>query len=259
MVDIDGAVAIVTGGASGLGEATARALAARGARVVIADLQKERGEALASELGGAFAATDVTQTDQVLAAVETATGLGELRICVNCAGVGSASRIAGRDGAFDKAFDIDHFRKVVAINLVGTFDMMRLAATAMGTNSPNEDGERGVVIHTASIAAYDGQIGQAAYSATKGAIVGMTIQNARDLAVIGVRVCTIAPGLIDTPIYGTGEASEAFKETLKKDVMFPKRLGRPDEFARMAVEIAGNGYLNGEVIRVDGAARLGPK
>ncbi len=259
-MEISNSVAIVTGGASGLGEATSRALAAQGAFVVVADLQDERGEALAKELGGAFAHTDVTSTEQNIATVDQAAAHGQLRILVNCAGVGSASRIVGRDGKYESAFPIDHFRKVIEINLVGTFDMMRLAATAMSRLEPtNADGAKGVVINTASVAAFDGQIGQSAYTASKAGITGLTLTAARDLAAVGVRVNTIAPGLIDTPIYGSGEASEAFKEGLKKDVVFPKRLGEATEFAQLVVAMVANDYLNGEVIRLDGAARLAPK
>ena len=258
-MNIDGVAAIVTGGASGLGEAVSRRLAARGAKVLVADLQRERGEEVAAEIGGAFAQTDVTDTGQVLAAVEAATALGPLRVCVNCAGIGSVSRVVGRDGEYASAFDIEHFRKVIAINLVGTFDVLRLAATAMSRLEPLEDGARGVVVNTASVAAFDGQVGQSAYSASKGGIVGLTLPLARDLAAVGVRVCTVAPGLIDTPIYGSGPASDEFKAKLAKDVVFPKRLGTAEEFARLVVEIAENDYLNGEVIRLDGAARLAPK
>jgi NAD(P)-dependent dehydrogenase (short-subunit alcohol dehydrogenase family) len=228
-MDISGASAIITGGASGLGEATARALAARGAKVVIADLNEEKGTALASELGGAFASTNVTDTDQVIAAITA-------------------------------AHDLDVFNKVLQVNLVGTFNCIRLAATAMSREEAlNEDGEKGAIVNTASLAAFDGQIGQAAYSASKGGVVGMTLPIARDLGAVGVRCCTIAPGLIDTPIYGQGEASEQFKDRLKKDVVFPKRLGYADEFASLAAELITNSYMNGETIRLDGAARLAPK
>ncbi len=258
-VDIDGSSAIVTGGASGLGAASARALADRGVRVVIADVQDAPGEALAKELGGVFAHVDVTSTEQVIAAVETASASGPLRLLVNCAGIGSAARTIGRDGTFESAFDLPGFEKVISVNLVGTFNCIRLAATAMSRNDPLADGERGAIVNTASIAAFEGQIGQAAYSASKGGIIGMTLTIARDLAAVGVRVNTIAPGLVDTPIYGTGPGSEAFKEKLKRDVVFPKRLGHATEFASLAVEVLTNSYINGEVIRVDGAARLQPK
>jgi NAD(P)-dependent dehydrogenase (short-subunit alcohol dehydrogenase family) len=258
-MDIRGTSAIVTGGASGLGEATARLLAERGARVVVLDMNDAAGAALAKELGGIFARADVTNTDEVIAAVEAAKELGPLRALVNCAGIGWPGRTIGRDGTYESAHDLDTFTKVISINLIGTFNCIRLAATAMSHNEPLADGERGAIVNTSSVAAFDGQIGQAAYSASKGGLVGMTLPIARDLAVVGIRVNTIAPGLIDTPIYGSGEASEAFKEKLQRDVVFPARLGRPDEFARLALELITNDYMNGETVRIDGAARLQPK
>jgi NAD(P)-dependent dehydrogenase (short-subunit alcohol dehydrogenase family) len=258
-MDIQGTSSIVTGGASGLGEATARAITQRGARVVIVDMQDEKGEALAKEIGGVFVHCDVTNTDEVIAAVEAAKELGPLRSLVNCAGVGGAARTVGRDGTYESAFDLEYFKRFININLIGTFNCIRLAATAMSQTEPLRDGERGAIVNTASLAAFDGQIGQAGYSASKGGVVGMTLPIARDLAVVGVRVCTIAPGLIDTPIYGQGEASEEFKGRLKKDVVFPDRLGLPQEFASLAVELVTNSYMNGETIRIDGAARLQPK
>jgi NAD(P)-dependent dehydrogenase (short-subunit alcohol dehydrogenase family) len=185
--------------------------------------------------------------------------MAPLRSLVNCAGVGSASRTIGKDGTYDSAFNLDYFNRTIQINLVGTFNCIRLAATAMSLTAPLADGERGAIVNTASLAAFDGQIGQAAYSASKGGVVGMTLPIARDLAVVGIRVNTIAPGLIDTPIYGSGEASEQFKAKLKKDVVFPDRLGTGDEFASLAVELITNSYMNGETIRIDGAARLQPK
>jgi NAD(P)-dependent dehydrogenase (short-subunit alcohol dehydrogenase family) len=258
-MDINGASAIVTGGASGIGEAAARALAARGAKVVIADLNEDKGRAVATDIGGAFCRVDVTNPDDVIAAIETAKEMGPLRALVNSAGIGWAARTIGRDAQYASAHNLDHFGKVLAINLIGTFNCIRLAATAMGLSEPLESGERGAIVNMASVAAFDGQIGQAAYSASKGGVVGMTLPIARDLAVIGVRVNTIAPGLIDTPIYGQGEAADAFKATLSKDVVFPKRLGHPSELASMVAELITNSYMNGEVIRVDGAARLQPK
>jgi NAD(P)-dependent dehydrogenase (short-subunit alcohol dehydrogenase family) len=258
-MDISGTSSIVTGGASGLGEATVRLLASRGARVVVLDMQDDKGEALAKDVGGVYVHADVTKTDEVIAAVEAAKELGPVRSLVNCAGVGSASRTIGKDGSYESAFNLDHFSKIISINLIGTFNCIRLAATAMSMTEPLADGERGAIVNTASLAAFDGQIGQAAYSASKGGVVGMTLPIARDLAVVGIRVNTIAPGLIDTPIYGQGEASEAFKAKLKKDVVFPDRLGRPDEFASLAVELITNSYMNAETIRIDGAARLQPK
>ncbi|GAA0274857.1 SDR family NAD(P)-dependent oxidoreductase [Cryptosporangium japonicum] len=258
-MDINGASAIVTGGASGIGAAAARQLAAKGATVVVADLQAEKGEALAKEIGGVFLEVDVTDTDQIKAAVNAATELAPLRAVVNSAGIGWAQRTVGRDGEFDSAHDLDAFRKVIAINLIGTFDMTRLAATAMSRNEPDADGGRGAIVNLASVAAFDGQIGQASYSASKGGIVGMTLPVARDLAAIGVRLNTVAPGLIDTPIYGEGEAAEAFKANLGKNVLFPKRLGVADELASMVVELITNSYMNAEVIRVDGGIRMPPK
>lgn len=258
-MDVNGSSAIVTGGASGLGEATVRLLTERGARVAVLDLQDDKGEALAKEIGGVFVHCDVTSTEEVVAGVEAAKELGPLRALVNCAGIGNATRTIGRDGRYESAFPIEQFNRVLQVNLVGTFNCIRLAASAMSQTEPLADGERGAIVNTASLAAFDGQIGQAAYSASKGGVVGMTLPIARDLAVVGIRVCTIAPGLIDTPIYGAGEASQEFKDKLKKDVVFPDRFGRPEEFASLAVELVTNSYMNGETIRIDGAARLQPK
>jgi len=259
VMDINGASAIVTGGASGLGEATVRLLTERGARCVVLDMNDAKGEELAKEVGGIFVHADVTNTDEVIAGIEAAKDMGPLRALVNCAGVGWATRTIGKDGSYDSAHNLDAFIKVLGINLVGTFNCIRLAATAMSQTEPQADGERGAIVNTASLAAFDGQIGQAAYSASKGGVVGMTLPIARDLGVVGIRVNTIAPGLIDTPIYGSGDASEAFKDKLKKDVVFPDRLGKPEEFASLAVELVTNSYMNGETIRIDGAARLQPK
>ena len=258
-MEISGASAVVTGAASGIGAAVARRLAAQGARVVVADLNAERGEALAQEIGGAFVAVDVTDTEQVRAAVEKADELAPLRILVNSAGIGWAQRTVGKDGAFESAADLDAFRKVIAINLVGTFDCIRLAGTAISRHEPTPTGERGAIVNLASVAAFDGQIGQAAYSASKGGVVGMTLPVARDLAAIGIRVNTVAPGLIDTPIYGEGEQAEAFKAKLGESVLFPKRLGVPDELASMVLECIRNSYMNGETVRVDGGIRMPPK
>ena len=199
-MDINGVSAIVTGGASGIGAASARQLAARGARVVVADLQADRGAELAADIGGAFVSVDVTNTEQIEAAVNKAAELGPLRVLVNSAGIGWAQRTIGKDGHFASAHNLDAYKKVIAINLIGTFDCIRLAATAMSRNEPLDSGERGAVVSMASVAAFDGQIGQAAYSASKGGIVGMTLPIARDLAELGIRVCTIAPGLFDTPL-----------------------------------------------------------
>src|SRR5687768_13812599 len=260
-MDLNGISAVVTGGASGLGAATATLLAERGAHVVLADLdrQQEKGDALAKELGGVFVPCDVTDTDQVIAAVEAAKEMGPLKGLVTCAGFGWATRTIGKDGQYGSAHDLGMFAKVIEVNLVGTFNCIRLAATAMSQNEPNEDGERGAIVTVASVAAFDGQIGQASYSASKGGVVGITLPVARDLAAVGVRVNCIAPGLIDTPIYGQGPASEEFKDKLKRDVLFPKRLGTSDEFAEMAVQLITNTYMNAENIRLDGGVRMQPK
>jgi NAD(P)-dependent dehydrogenase (short-subunit alcohol dehydrogenase family) len=258
-VDIDGASAIVTGGASGIGAASARQLTAKGARVVVADVQAARGAELADEIDGIFVSVDVTDTEQIEAAVNEACELGPLRVLVNSAGIGGAQRTIGKDGQFASAYNLDVYKKVIAVNLIGTFDCIRLAATAMSRNEPMESGERGAIVSMASVAAFDGQIGQAAYSSSKGGVVGMTLPVARDLAAAGIRVNTIAPGLIDTPIYGEGERSEAFKAKLGESVLFPHRLGSPDELASMVVELVTNSYVNAEVIRVDGGIRMPPK
>lgn len=258
-MDINGVSAIVTGGASGIGAAVCRQLAERGAKVVVADLQEDKGTALAEEIGGAFVKVDVTKTDEIVAAVEQAKELGPLRVLVNSAGIGWAQRTVGRDGTYESAADIDAFKKVIAINLVGTFDCIRLAATAMGQTEPLEGGERGAIVNMASVAAFDGQIGQASYSASKGGVVGMTLPVARDLAAVGIRVNTVAPGLIDTPIYGEGPDSEAFKAKLGESVLFPKRLGSAEELASMVTEAVTNSYLNAETIRLDGGIRMPPK
>ena len=258
-MDINGVSAIVTGGASGIGAAAARQLAARGAHVVVADVQEEKGSQLAAEIRGAYCKVDVTNTDDIVNAVEMAKSMGPLRVLVNSAGIGWAQRTVGKDGTYVSAANLDAFKKVIAINLIGTFDCIRIVATAMGTTEPLEYGERGAIVNLASVAAFDGQIGQAAYSASKGGVVGMTLPIARDLSAIGVRVNTVAPGLIDTPIYGTGEASEAFKANLEKGVLFPHRLGTQDELASVILECITNSYLNAETIRVDGGIRMPPK
>jgi NAD(P)-dependent dehydrogenase (short-subunit alcohol dehydrogenase family) len=258
-MDISGASAIVTGGASGIGAASARLLAKRGAKVVVADLQEDKGQELAKEIGGAFCKVDVTKTEDIINAVEMAKSMGPLRVLVNSAGIGWAQRTVGKDGSYDSAANLDVFKKVIAINLIGSFDCIRLAATAMSMTEPLEYGERGAIVNIASVAAFDGQIGQASYSASKGGVVGMTLPIARDLAAIGVRVNTVAPGLIDTPIYGDGENSEAFKANLQKGVLFPQRLGGPEELASMVLECITNSYMNAESIRVDGGIRMPPK
>jgi NAD(P)-dependent dehydrogenase (short-subunit alcohol dehydrogenase family) len=258
---LNGISALITGGASGLGAATATRLAERGARVVIADLdrQQDKGETLAKELGGLFVPCNVTETEQIIVAVDAAREMGPLRALVTAAGMGWATRTIGKDGQYASAHDLGAFQNVVNVNLVGTFDCVRLAATAMSQNEPLDDGERGAIVTVASAAAFDGQIGQASYSASKGGVVGMTLPVARDLAVVGVRLNCIAPGLIDTPIYGQGPDSETFKERLKKDVLFPKRLGHADEFADLATELLSNSYMNAEVVRIDGGVRMQPK
>jgi NAD(P)-dependent dehydrogenase (short-subunit alcohol dehydrogenase family) len=240
----------VAGGAPGLGEATARELAARGARVTVADLNEERGAALAEEIGGAFAKADVTDEMQVKAAVESA---GELRLAVSCAGIGWAERTVGKEGPAS----LQPFEAVVRVNLIGTFNVLRLSAAAMAENDPDAGGERGAVVMTASIAAFDGQIGQTAYSASKGGVVGLTLPAARDLARLGIRVCTIAPGVFDTPLLAA--LPEAAREALGAGVPHPARLGRPEEYALLACHIAENAMLNGETIRLDGALRMPPK
>jgi NAD(P)-dependent dehydrogenase (short-subunit alcohol dehydrogenase family) len=250
---IEGVNALVAGGASGLGAATARALHAAGANVTIADLNPERGQALADELGARFVTADVTDAEQVEAAVTQAAGEDSLRISVCCAGIGHAEKVAGRNGAHG----LVPFETVIRVNLIGTFNVLRLAANAMLANAPDDQGERGVHISTASIAAYDGQIGQIAYSASKGGIVGLTLPAARDLASSGIRVCAIAPGLFDTPLLAA--LPEEAREALGAQVPHPNRLGRPDEYAALALHIAENTMLNGEVIRLDGALRMPPR
>jgi NAD(P)-dependent dehydrogenase (short-subunit alcohol dehydrogenase family) len=258
-MDINGTSAIVTGGGSGLGEATARLLAGKGARVVVVDMQDDKGEAVAKAIGGVFVHANVADTDEVIAAVEAAKELGALRSLVNAAGIGWATRTVGRDGQYTSAHDLEVFKKVIEVNLVGSFNCIRLAATAMSQNEPLADDERGAIVNVASVAAFDGQIGQASYSASKGGVVGMTLPIARDLSAVGVRVNCIAPGLIDTPIYGSGDAADAFKANLQKGVLFPKRLGTSEEFASMAVELITNSYMNAETIRLDGGIRMPPK
>jgi NAD(P)-dependent dehydrogenase (short-subunit alcohol dehydrogenase family) len=251
---IKNCVFLVTGGASGLGEATARMAAENGGKVVIADLQADLGEKLAREIGGRFAKCDVTSEADGKAAVALALKeFGGLQVLVNCAGIAIAERTLGKEAPHDLA----RFARVIGINLVGTFNMIRLAADAMAKAGPNAAGERGVIINTASVAAFDGQIGQAAYSASKGGVVGMTLPIARDLSRNGIRVCTIAPGLFETPMM-KGLPKEA-QDSLGKQVPFPSRLGRPSEYAQLARAIIENEMLNGETIRLDGAIRMAPK
>jgi NAD(P)-dependent dehydrogenase (short-subunit alcohol dehydrogenase family) len=237
-----------------MGEATARRLADAGATVVVLDRDANKGETVAKELGGRFAQADVTSEEDVSAAVAAATEIAPLRVCIHCAGIGWAERTINRAGM---PHNLETFRKVLDINLVGTFNVMRLAAAAMAGNEPDSDGQRGVIVNTASIAAYDGQIGQAAYSASKGGVVALTLTAARDLSAAGIRVCTIAPGLIDTPLLGT--LPEDARNALAQSVLFPKRLGVADDFASLAMEIVRNSYLNGEVIRMDAGIRMPPK
>ena len=253
---IEGASALVAGGASGLGAATVLALHEAGASVVIADLNTELGESLAGELGdrASFAEADVTNPDAVGAAVEAAAGAdGGLRISVCCAGVGCVGRVAGKDGPHD----VEIYRKVIEVNLIGTFNVLRLACDAMNSNEPDEGDERGVCVNTASIAAFDGQIGQIAYSSSKGGVVGMTLPAARDMASRGIRVATIAPGTFDTPMLGALPQEQ--RDALAAGIPFPRRLGKPEEYASLVKEIAANPMINGETIRLDGALRLPPR
>ncbi|MDO5087332.1 MAG: 3-hydroxyacyl-CoA dehydrogenase [Comamonadaceae bacterium] len=252
-MQIEGKVFIVTGGASGLGEGTARMLAAQGGKVVIADMQADKGEAVAAEIGGAFVKCDVSSEADGRAVVEKARSLGKLMGLVNCAGIAPAEKTVGKNGAHK----LELFTKTITVNLVGTFNMIRLAAEAMSSNEPEATGERGVLISTASVAAYDGQIGQAAYAASKGGVVGMTLPIARDLARNGIRNMTIAPGIFGTPmLFGM---PQEVQDALAAGVPFPSRLGKPEDYAKLVRHIIENDMLNGEVIRLDGAIRLAPK
>ncbi len=252
-MDISGKVFIVTGGASGLGEGTARMLAAAGGKVVVADLQVDRGQQVAGEIGGVFVKCDVSLEADGQAAVAAAVGLGKLMGLINCAGIAPAVKTVGKDGAHPLAV----YTKTITVNLIGSFNMIRLAAEAMAKNAPESTGERGVMISTASVAAYDGQIGQAAYAASKGGIVGMTLPIARDLARNGIRNMTIAPGIFGTPML-FGMPKEV-QDALAAGVPFPSRLGTPQDYAKLVRHIFENDMLNGEVIRLDGAIRLAPK
>ncbi|WP_119354947.1 3-hydroxyacyl-CoA dehydrogenase [Azohydromonas sediminis] len=252
-MDIAGKVFIVTGGASGLGEGTARMLAREGGKVVIADLQDDKGRAVAAEIGGAYVHCDVSQEADAQAAVAQAVSMGKLMGLVNCAGIAPAMKTVGKDGAHSLAV----FTKTIMVNLVGTFNMIRLAAEAMAKNEPEPTGERGVLISTASVAAFDGQIGQAAYSASKGGVVGMTLPIARDLARNGIRNMTIAPGIFGTPMLFS--MPKEVQDALAASVPFPSRLGTPEDYAKLVKHIIENDMLNGEVIRLDGAIRLAPK
>ena len=252
-MEIQDKVFIVTGGASGLGEGTARMLAAHGAKVVIADMQTDKGQAVANELGAVFVKCDVSNEADAQAVVQQATSLGKLMGLVNCAGIAPAEKTVGKNGAHSLSL----FQKVIQVNLIGSFNMIRLASEAMCKNAPEPTGERGVIISTASVAAYDGQIGQAAYAASKGGIVGMTLPIARDLARNGIRNMTIAPGIFGTPmLFGM---PQEVQDALAAGVPFPSRLGTPQDYAKLAKHIIENDMLNGEVIRLDGAIRLAPK
>ena len=254
-MDLANTSAIVTGGASGLGAATARRLAAAGARVVVADLNDGDGEAMATEIGGAFVHTDVTKEADVSEAVAVAVEMAPVRALVNCAGIGSVGRTIGRDGA---PHDLGYFATVLAVNLTGTFNCIRLAAAAMSVLDPVDDaGSRGAIVNTASVAAFDGQIGQAAYSASKGGVVGMTLPIARDLSSVGIRVNTIAPGIIDTAMLAA--LPDEAKASLGQQVLFPKRLGQPAEYATLAEFLLTHDYMNGETVRMDGGIRMAPK
>jgi NAD(P)-dependent dehydrogenase (short-subunit alcohol dehydrogenase family) len=261
-MDLNGTAAIVSGAASGLGEATARVLAAAGATVVVADLNEEGGKRVAAEVGGQFARTDVTDEESVQAAVALSANLGAaaalpLRVAVSCAGIGWAERTVARDGS---PHNLASFTRVLAINLTGTFNLMRIAAAAMAKTGPADaDGQRGVIVNTSSVAGIEGQTGQLAYSASKGGIIGMTVPAARDLSVIGVRVNTICPGIIDTPIYGFNQNADEFKAKLTAPVVFPKRMGTPAEFGHLVRSLVENDYMNAEVIRFDGGIRFQPK
>ena len=253
-MQLNGKSFIITGGGSGLGEATARVFADAGARVTLFDVKEERGRQVAEELGGHFLKVDVTDGDSVQRGVELAAeGFGGLHGVVNCAGIGVAQKVLGKSGSHS----LDAFARVIQVNLVGTFNVIRLAAATMAKGAPDENGERGVIINTASVAAFEGQIGQAAYAASKGGIVSMTLPIARELAAFGIRVTSIAPGIFDTPMLG--ELSEAVRQSLGAQVPFPSRLGQPREFGWLARHIVENPMLNGEVIRLDGAIRMAPR
>ncbi|MEO7337902.1 MAG: 3-hydroxyacyl-CoA dehydrogenase [Caldimonas sp.] len=252
-MEIAGKVFIVTGGASGLGEGTARMLAANGGKVVVADLQADRGQALAEEIGAIFVRCDVSSEVDGIDVIQQAVKLGKLVGLINCAGIAPAAKTVGKEGAHS----LQQFAKVVTVNLIGSFNMIRLAAEAMGRNEPEPTGERGVLISTASVAAYDGQIGQAAYSASKGGVVGMTLPIARDLARSGIRNMTIAPGIFGTPMLFT--MPQEVQDALAASVPFPSRLGTPADYAKLVHQIITNEMLNGEVIRLDGAIRLAPR
>jgi NAD(P)-dependent dehydrogenase (short-subunit alcohol dehydrogenase family) len=258
-MDITDASVIVTGGASGLGAATARRLAKTAAHVLVADIDPERGKDIARGIGGTFALLDVLDTQAIADAVATAQSVAPLRSLVCCAGISQAKRTISRDSSLERAHSLEMFERIVAVNLTGTFNCIRVAASAMSQQEPNADGARGAIVTTSSIAAMDGQVGQAAYSASKAGIIGLCLPIARDLAPAGIRVNVIIPGLIDTPIYGSGPEAEAWKSELARDVLYPRRLGHADEFAALAEHLISNDYLNAEAIRLDAGARLTPR
>lgn len=254
LTDLTDASALVTGGASGLGLATARRLAGAGARVTIVDLPTSAGADITAELGGTFAAADVADPAQVAAAVDTAATAGPLRVVVNCAGIAPPAKVLDREGA---PTPLDGFERIVRVNLIGTYNVLSQAAAVMARTAPTRDGDRGVIVNTASVAAFDGQIGQPAYAASKGGVHAMTLPVARELARYGIRVLTIAPGIMETPmLMGLPQAAQ---DSLGQQVPYPQRLGRPDEYARLVMAVVDNGYLNGETIRLDGAIRMAPK
>jgi NAD(P)-dependent dehydrogenase (short-subunit alcohol dehydrogenase family) len=257
MMHVAGAVIVVTGAGSGIGRAAARLLHGRGAKCVLVDRDEVAVEEVAAEIGGTFVKADVADEEEVTRAVAAAVELGPLRGLVNAAGIGRGARTVDRHGM---PHSLKEFEFVLRVNLVGTFNCLRIAGTAMSKSDPvDEGGARGAIVNVASVAAFDGQIGQAAYAASKGGVVSMTLPIARDLAAVGIRVNTVAPGLVDTPIYGTGDRAEAFKAKLGQSVLFPNRLGHADEVASMIVELLRNDYMNGEVIRVDGGIRMPPR
>jgi NAD(P)-dependent dehydrogenase (short-subunit alcohol dehydrogenase family) len=257
MMDVAGAVIVVTGAGSGIGRATAHLLHERGATCALVDRDEVTGEAVAAEIGGTFVKADVADEEEVTRAVAAAVELGPLRGLINAAGIGRGARTVDREGV---PHSLKDFEFVLRVNLVGTFNCLRIAAAAMSKTEPvDEAGTRGAIVNVASVAAFDGQIGQAAYGASKGGVVSMTLPIARDLAAVGIRINTVAPGLVDTPIYGTGDRAEEFKAKLGKSVLFPNRLGEAEEVASMIAELIQNDYMNGEVIRVDGGIRMPPR
>jgi NAD(P)-dependent dehydrogenase (short-subunit alcohol dehydrogenase family) len=257
-MQLRGSSVLVTGGASGLGAASARHLAeAEGCHVVLLDVKEDLGEQVAKEIGGVFVRCDITNPDDVIGGIEAARAAAPLRGVVNCAGGGTSARTIGRDGRYGSAFPLDEFARTVTLNVMGTFNVIRLAATAMSGNEPGPDGDRGAIVSTASVAAFDGQLGQASYSAAKAAIVGMTLPIARDLSSVGIRINAIAPGIFATPpMLGV---PKPLLDSLSASVPFPRRLGRPQEFAALAAHLLTNSYVNGETVRLDGAIRMQPK